>query len=536
VDPELVLSRLVETRASEDPDRTFLIEAATGLSLSRAEFAAGVRSWAGSFRSLGVSSGETVLVMLETSAAAVCAWLGAARLKAIAVPVNTQYRGDMLRYIVNDADARVMVVSAQFVPVVAEVSASCPALKVLVVVEDGSSDAVSAAGPRSIGSADFLAAAASVGDLPMPAPHDIATVVYTSGTTGASKGVMMPWAQMYATAFWEGPTTELGSDDVIYLPFPFYHVTVSAPIYQMVLVGGAVVIRDRISVTSYWDEIRAYGITYTNLLGVMVSMLMSQESRPEDSDNPLRIAGVVPRTADIAEFETRFGVRTTTIFNMTEASVPFIDHDGQATDPTSCGFQRPGYETRIVDEWDYPVAMGEVGELIVRTDEPWMLYAGYWRKPAATALAWRNGWFHTGDAFRRDAEGQYFFVDRFKDAIRRRGENISSMELEYLVGRHPDVAEVAALGVPSTLGEEDVKVFVVRVADATLSEADLIGELSAHMPAFMVPRYVEFVEELPKTPTYKIRKVELRSQLLTPRTWDGSKGALMADANYKEKA
>jgi crotonobetaine/carnitine-CoA ligase len=209
-----------------------------------------------------------------------------------------------------------------------------------------------------------------------------------------------------------------------------------------------------------------------------------------------------------------------TAYAMTECSPP-IGTGWDISNPLSCGTLRPGYEARIVDAHDFEVPPGEIGELIVRHKEPWKLFLGYFGMPDKTVESWRNGWLHTGDAFRRDAEGNYYFVDRFKDAIRRRGENISSFEVELHVNAHPEVQESAAVAVPSEWGEDEVKVVVVRKPDSELKPEVLVQFLARTMPKFMVPRYVEFVGSLPKTDaTMRVRKVELRVNPINENTWD----------------
>src|SRR5581483_2280771 len=231
-----------------------------------------------------------------------------------------------------------------------------------------------------------------------------------------------------------------------------------------------------------------------------------------------------PLVPEVEECKRRFGVEVGTGYGMTEIGAPFVSDGYKLANAASCGkLWRgwAGYDVRIVDEHDQPVALDEVGELIVRTDEPWVLNAGYHGMPEATATAWRNGWFHTGDAFRCDADGNYYFVDRIKDAIRRRGENISSFEVEALVNQHAEVAECAAIGVPSEYSEDEVKVCVVLVPDSTLSEEALVLWLAPRMPKFMVPRYVELVDALPKTEaTFRTQKIALRAEALNDRTWD----------------
>jgi crotonobetaine/carnitine-CoA ligase len=274
------------------------------------------------------------------------------------------------------------------------------------------------------------------------------------------------------------------------------------------------VVRDTFSLTEFWNDVRRFGCTTTGLIGVMASFLMAMPEQPDDADNPLVNVSMGPLVAEIDEFKRRFGVNVSTGYGMTEIGVPLASDGWNLANATSCGKVRtgyPGYEVRVVDEVDRPLGPDEVGELIVRTAEPFTMNAGYHNMPAETATAWRNGWFHTGDGFRYDADGNYYFVDRIKDAIRRRGENISSFEVEAYVTKHPAVQECAAVAVPAEHTEDEVKVVVVPAAGATIDPKELIEFLIPTMPRFMIPRYVEVVDALPKTPTMRVRKVELRA-------------------------
>jgi crotonobetaine/carnitine-CoA ligase len=256
------------------------------------------------------------------------------------------------------------------------------------------------------------------------------------------------------------------------------------------------------------------------MVGVMASMLLAAPARPDDADNPLERVMLGPLMPEIEDFTTRFGLQVTTGYGMTEIGAPLASGGYDIGDWRSCGRARSGYELRVVDDQDEEVPDGVVGELVVRSDEPWMLNSGYWRMPEATAAAWRNGWFHTGDGFRRDTDGRYYFVDRMKDAIRRRGENISSFEVERLVLEHPSVADVAAVPVPSPLGEDDVMVHVVAAPGSELTAESLHADLSRTMPTFMVPRYIELTDALPRTQTFRVRKVELRDRGVSASAFD----------------
>jgi crotonobetaine/carnitine-CoA ligase len=341
-------------------------------------------------------------------------------------------------------------------------------------------------------------------------------------TTGPSKRVLVPWGQLDASSAQQWSLL-YGDEVAQYTPFPMNHVGGKSPPLLMAAHGGRAVLRDGFSGTAFWDDVRAQRCTMTILAGTMQNFLWQQDPRPDDDENPLRFVIMAPLIPQFREFERRFGLRVLTGYNMTEISTPLL-FTGDIPDWRSCGRLRvghPGYEARIVDKHDVEVPPGQVGELVVRTSEPWTLNAGYLGMPEATVAAWRNGWFHTGDAFTRDEGGNHFFVDRVKDAIRRRGENISSFEVESLVNDHPGVLESAAVAVPSEWGEDEVKVVVVPKDGTTLDPAELIRFLIPRMPRFMVPRFVEICAELPKTDaTRRVKKAELRADARNDRTWD----------------
>ncbi len=240
----------------------------------------------------------------------------------------------------------------------------------------------------------------------------------------------------------------------------------------------------------------------------------------DDADNPLRILKTAPMPLDPRRFLQRFGIAELVgAFGMTEVGSVLTWRGSDAPKPGLAGHPRRGVELRIVDEHDVPVAVGSVGELVLRCDRPWEVSVGYLGDPAATATAWRNGWFHTGDAFRADADGDYFFVDRLKDSLRRRGENISSFDVEREVMTHPSVVDAACVPYPGELGDDEVKVFVVA-GSAGLDPEELIGFLAERMAYFMVPRYLEVIAELPKTPSGRTEKHELRALGNSAATWD----------------
>lgn len=513
----LVLPHLLAGRAAECPDRTFLQEV-DGRSISYTGLHSDTLRWADAYRRLGIASGDRVAVMLPTSIDAVSAWLGLAWLRAWEVPVNTAYVGRMLHYLLEHSQSKVLVTAAAYLERLGCVAGELTNLQTVVVCDRH--DVRIDLPFRVVGRHEFLADAAPATDLAGPGPADIATVMYTSGTTGPSKGVLVPWAQLHATASASIFTGDFGTDDAYYMPFPLFHISGKGPVYTFALVGGRVVMRPSFNTSAFWDDIRRYRCTTTLLLGAMANFINRQPRRPDDAEAPLHTVVMVPLIPDLEDFKARFGVRVSTAFNMTEISVPLHSDGWTLADLESCGKVRPGYEVRVVDHNDEDVGPGRVGELLVRADEPWTLMAGYLDMPEATTAAWRNLWLHTGDAFRYDADGNYYFCDRISDTIRRRGENISSAEVEMVVNEHPGVLESAAVAVPSTWGEDEVMIVVVPRPGETVEPGGLIDFLSPRLPRFMVPRYVEVTASLPKTPTEKVRKVELRAQGITPTTWD----------------
>jgi crotonobetaine/carnitine-CoA ligase len=346
-------------------------------------------------------------------------------------------------------------------------------------------------------------------------------VTFTSGTTGVSKGVLVYWAQAYLTTT-EETLAAFGPDEVSYSPLPLFHISGMGGVYKMAMCGGRVVMRDQFSIQAYFDDIRTFGVTTSVMLESMIATLMVEADKGFEKPPTLQRLIVVPVPPNIDAFKARFGVKVATMYNMTETSGPLSSQGFEVDDSLegSCGYLRPQFEAMIADENDEPVPDGEIGELLVRGKQPWTITTEYLGAPEATAAAWRNGWFHTGDSFRRDAEGRYYFVDRLKDAIRRRGENISSIEVENELRAHPDVAEAAAVPALSDEGQEEVKVFLVLRAGAVFDPVGIIQFLIPRMPHFMVPRYLQAIDQFPKTPSQKTQKHLLRAMGASAATFD----------------
>jgi crotonobetaine/carnitine-CoA ligase len=468
---------------------------------------------AGGLRRLGVAAGDRVVLMLDNSADAALAWFATGLTRVVEVPVNTAYKGSFLSHVVHDSGAEVAIVEQAYVPRFAAVADALPHLRTVVV--RGGDGREPADRFRVLPFAELVDEPVA----PEPtAPDDLLAISYTSGTTGRSKGVRVPHAQAFTYSHWDERLLGPGTSTLVTLPM--FHLSGQwFGLYQGLITGARCVIRPRFSVGAFWDEVRAHDITYTLLLGAMAQMLLSRPERPDDADNPLAVACLVPLPPDLDGFCRRFGVESATVFAMTESGAPIVAPPG-AVVAGSAGRERPGYRVKVVDEHDHEVPPGVVGELVVRPEEPATVVEGYHGLPEQTLHTFRNLWLHTGDAFSRDEDGQFYFRDRIKDALRRRGENISSFEVESVVNGHPAVAESAVVAVPSELTEDELKVAVVLRPGAVLDPAELIDYLVPLMPYFTVPRYVEVLDELPKTPTQKVQKAVLRAQGLSAGTWD----------------
>ncbi len=507
-----VLKAMLDERASLYPDRRIALFA-DGSEWTYGAYRERVRATAAALQQLGVRKGDRVLAWLPNGEAMVRAWFAINYLGAIFVPLNTAYRGQVLAHTVNLSRARLMLVHGDLLPRLAGLGLT--SLEQIVAL--GAHDKATV--PFEVLGAEALEGdAATLVEGPPTQPWDIQSIIFTSGTTGPSKGVLSPYLQLYTTAVVN--YGYLGDGETVLINLPMFHVGGTSPLYAALVRAGAFYIVDGFDTAKFWDQVRRSGCTTTSgLIGVMGPFLARAEPRPDDRDNPLRYITMIPLNEQTIPLGERFGFDHVTGFNMTEVSTPLIS-DVNAKVPGTCGKPRSGSICRVVDENDLEVPLGTPGELIVRTELPWTLNAGYDGMPEATALAWRNGWFHTGDVFRQDEAGNYYFVDRLKDTIRRRGENISSMEVEAAVRGHPAVEEVVAIGVPGDGAEEEVLIAVVVRRESRLDPVELTEFLVPRLPYFMVPRYVRIVDAVPKTDTNKQRKVVFRDAGITADTWD----------------
>ena len=513
-----VLRPVLDRRARETPDKLFA-RFADGQQWTYRQTLEITQRTAAGLQALGVKQGDHVLCWLPNGADILRVWFAINWLGAVYVPINLAYRGRLLEHVVENSDARLIVAHAELFPRLAAIARA--RLDTAVVI---GGPVVEVADMRAHGPEALQPACAEPAPLDRPiAPWDMQCIIYTSGTTGPSKGVMSSYLQAYSMGC--DPFPFMDETDRWMVNLPLFHVGGTIAVYAMLCKGGSIAVVEAFDTASFWRTIRESGTTAVVLLGVMAGFLVKQPPSPDDRDHGLRSALMVPLSEDAAQFEERFGCAIYTCFNMTEVSTPLVSQRSPGPLGT-CGRPRAGVEVRIVDENDCEVPVGAVGELVVRTERPWAMNHGYYKNPEATVRAWRNGWFHTGDAFRLDEAGNFFFVDRMKDAIRRRGENISSFEVETEVSAHPAVREAAAVAVASEIAEDEVLVVVSLAQGQTLDPAELIQFLLPRMAHFMVPRYVRILPELPKTPTQKVQKHLLRTEGVTADTWDREKAGI----------
>ena len=517
--------------AAIDPDQIAL-EHVDGQSLTYAELDHDGRTWASALQRIGVGVGTHVATLLPNIFDAHRTMLGLAWLRAVEVPLNTGYTGRMLEYTLEYSDTEVLVTTSTFLDQVEQIAPRLPLLRAVVVVEE----AQRASRPLASGTDrvqilsrdDFLTGCEPAVDPPGPEVWDTACLLFTSGTTGPSKAVINPWGLVVQMCSWF-PEDTLAPRDGLYSAMPLFHNSGRSQFNYVITHGARFVIRDKFSATNCWDDVRKTNCTTLCLVGPLTSLLYAAPPRDDDATTPVRNVLLGPMIPDMEGFEKRFNVRVCTCYGQTEIGSPVAtpwEHGPWA----NCGRTRdnwPFHEVRLVDEHDQPVPTGQTGEMIVRSPEPWSLNLGYYKMPEKTVEAWRNGWFHTGDVFKQDEDGWYYFVDRLNDAIRRRGENISSFEVENYVVSYDDVVDCTAIGVRTEHGDEEVMACVIVHDREKFEPAALIKYLEADMPRFMIPRYVQVLDDFPRNETTgRVRKNELRDQGVTDATWDREAGRI----------
>ena len=482
---------------------------------------------AGLTAGMGLVAGDRAAVIMRNSLACVDTWFAMARSGIVDVPVNVAQRGDGLAYVLGQSRSQAVVCDIEFADRLAEVTPELAELRHVVVHRPDGADSATPSFGKGV----------TVHELPSlyldaePRPPalkaaDIAVILYTSGTTGPPKGAMLSHAANLRLTRQTRWLMGYGPDDVLYTAFPLFHINARYTTVTVAMEAGArCVLEQRFSAGGFWDTCRAKGVTAFNYMGALLMMLWKQPARPDDTDHPVRRGFGAPCPPDIWEqFEERFDLRLTEVYGSTE--VPIVTQNGMAavelTDRRIGTAGRPSglYDMRIVDDAGAELPPGTAGEIVVRSGPRNATFSGYYGLSEATSEAWRGGWFHTGDRGVVDADGYLTFIDRMKDCVRRRGENISSWEVEQAIARHPGVLEAAVVGVPSELSEEEVLACVVLKAGRSVDPEDLIEHCEGRMAHHAVPRYIRWMGALPRNASERVQKFQLRAEGLTPDTWD----------------
>ncbi|MGK6310346.1 ATP-dependent acyl-CoA ligase [Variovorax sp. DT-64] len=510
------LPAMLERQAGLFEGRPLLRIAGRSWTHSDARQAAGGR--AAALAQAGVQRGDRVALMsgnriefLEVFLG--CGWLGAAM-----VPINTASMGPQIEYFLQNSEAKLLVIEAAFVERLLAADLARTLLREIWVLGADAGDAIP--GVRTL---PYPAARDALPPAAMQ-PGDSLAILYTSGTTGPAKGVVCPHAQYYWWGVNSADVLGVGADDVLCTTLPLFHINALNTFAQAALTGCEVVFEPRFSASGFWPSMRASGATVVYLLGAMVPILLAQPEGPGERDHRVRV-GLGPGVPESAArtFLERTGVRLLEGYGSTETNFAI------ATAPDSprggvMGWLRPGFQARVADEDDVALPDGEAGELLLRADEPHAFASGYFNMPEKTVEAWRNLWFHTGDRVVREADGAFRFVDRIKDAIRRRGENISSFEVEQVLLSHPGVAACAVYPVHSELAEDEVMAALVAREGQRLDPAELLAFCETRLPYFALPRYVDLLPDLPRTENGKVQKYKLRERGVTAATWDRGPG------------
>jgi carnitine-CoA ligase len=478
--------------------------------------------FANALADLGVGRGDRVATLLENSPEQVVSFFAALKLGAIQVPINTAYKGNFLHHQLADSAARVVVVQGDFAGRVAEIADSLPDLVAAIVVDEPAEQVT------SVPAQDWATTLAKApGTAPPDAgvrPSDLACFIYTAGTTGPSKGCMLPQNYIVALADQITRAWQRRADDVVLTPLPLFHFNaISVCVVGTLLAGGRASIARRFSVSRFWPEVQRTGATMVSMLGSLAILIADAPDHEQQRAHKLRLCAAAPMPpATDKIWRERFGCATFSGgYGLTEASLISMLPAGEVNKPGAAG--KPNdhdFDVRLVDDDDIEVPVGETGEIVCRPKAPNLMFAGYWQRPEETLAVLRNLWFHTGDLGRLDTDGFLYFVDRKKDYLRRRGENISSFEMEKIFHGHDAILDVAVHSVPSEQGEDEVKVTVVLQPDLDLTEQELCEWAVDRVPYFAVPRYIELRQDLPRNPVGRVLKYELRDDGVTEATWD----------------
>jgi crotonobetaine/carnitine-CoA ligase len=524
------LPRLLVARLEKDPDGEYLD--VLGTKFSAADVARDAGAFATSLVELGVQPGDRVATLMENSPEGMLSWWGTVLNGGISAPINSAYKGDYLRHQLADSGSRVVAVQGDLASRVAAVAADVPSLEHIIVTGEPDEDLspLERAGKRVHRWDDVLRADPTAPNVDLE-PSDLATFVYTGGTTGPSKGCMLSHNYHVGLANQIAICWRRTADDVVWSALPLFHFNaISVCLVGALSCGGRAAVSGKFSVSGFWPDMNRTGATVVSLLGSMAYLLANDEDRPEmpgsgapEANTSLRLIGAAPMPVEIdQQLRARFGTDVFSgAYGLTEASLVSWTPLGVENRPNAAGVINDEYfDVRIFDDGDNELPRNTDGEIVLRPKRPHIMYEGYWGNPEATVRTSRNLWYHTGDIGRIDDDGYLSFVDRKADYLRRRGENISSFEVEKIIMKHDVVVDVVVHAVPSEITEDDLKITATLSPDAALTEEELFLWCVDELPYFALPRYIEFRAELPRSAVGRVLKRVLRDEGVTEATWD----------------
>lgn len=504
--------------ATDAPDLPFV--SIDGEEATYGEAWTAVSETARGLRAAGVRPGDRVILLIPNRLEAVWAWFGVQAAGAIDAPISVEAPGAFLQYLADDLAPTAVIGTAPLLARLAEVMSTPPAVAV-VVGEPAADGEPFGPSTRYLAFEDLRALGLAADEtLELPPASAVGTIMYSSGTTGPSKGVMLSHGYYATLSAVHTGLFEIRQGASTYCVQPLCHIDARSALVNSLHLRGRLFLGTRFSASRFWDEVEEHDADVFFYVGTMIHLLHKQPERPLGPTSRRRIGLGSSTPASIQrEFEARFDCDLYEGYGMTEFGVILAQRPGE-TEIGHVGTPPEWVEVQVVDENDLPVSDGTPGQLLARPRRPHLHMLGYWNKPEATVEAWRGLWFHTGDVVVRRTDGRFEYVGRTKDSIRRRGENVSAWEVEQAASRHDQVLEAAAIGVPSDVGEEDIALLVVASAAGTPDPAELRAFMARDLPRYALPRYVEFVEELPKTPSERIAKGLVRERGLTARAWD----------------
>ncbi len=515
-----VLPRIIADKARQYPDHVVFQFGDRPITLE--ELNDRINRTANGLMTLGVRHGDKVAIMLPNCPEFLYTWFALNRIGAVEVPINVALKGKGLAYQMVQSDCIALVADLQYEDRLEGVADELEGVRQIAYTDTNASGGALPdwAGFEHLTMHELMDRPSSTPDVDVRY-NNLASILYTSGTTGVSKGVMLShhyWYDIWAESVKYARYTE---DDVLYSGLPLFHGNAQGiTIGPAILADAKAVIVERFSASRLWDDCRRWNCSEANYIGGIIPILLKQESRDDDADNPVRLmVGAAAPKDEWHAFQQRFNIKILEVYGMTECYCCLASPYDEPR-PGSCGKPITGWDVRIVDDDDNECAPGTLGEFVARPDKMWVGTTGYYNRPEATQELMQNGWIHTGDLGRMDEDGYFYFVDRKKQAIRRRGENISSFEVESVISSHEAVLEACVVGVPSDVGEEEVKAVVVLKAGQHTTEEELIRWCEPQLAYFSIPRYIAIRESLPKTPSERVEKFQLKKEGITSDCWD----------------